>query len=207
MFAAEHDRVRWSAARRAAVSDDVVVLPLVPVTPIVGAGQRRRNRSASETSAGTVRSPPARASTSDRRRRAARLGRREVGRDRGRGRDQVGGPPRSSAGPRPARARGSPAARRAPRSPPRAPPPAAVVDRHPGARHRTGSRARASRSGPGRGPSPAGRARPPPDRVEVQAVEVDRSARHRHHCSCPATRGTASRRAARRGSRRSRTGS
>ena len=50
-----------SAARIAAVSDDVVVLPFVPVTPIVGAGQRRRNRSASETSAGAVGSPPARA--------------------------------------------------------------------------------------------------------------------------------------------------
>ena len=55
-----------SAASSAAVSDDVVVLPFVPVTPMVGAGQRRRNRSASETSAGTVGSPPARASTSDR---------------------------------------------------------------------------------------------------------------------------------------------
>ena len=36
-----------SAARIAAISDDVVVLPFVPVTPIVGAGQSRRNRSAS----------------------------------------------------------------------------------------------------------------------------------------------------------------
>ena len=48
------------------MSEDVVVLPLVPVTPIVGAGDSRRNRSASETSAGTVRSPAARASTSAR---------------------------------------------------------------------------------------------------------------------------------------------
>ena len=55
-----------SAARIAAVSDEVVVLPFVPVTPIVGAGHRRRNRSASETSAGAVASPPARASTSAR---------------------------------------------------------------------------------------------------------------------------------------------
>ena len=53
-----------SAARIAAASDDVVVLPFVPVTPIVGAGQSRRNRSGSETTAGTVSSPAARASTS-----------------------------------------------------------------------------------------------------------------------------------------------
>ncbi len=46
------------------MSDDVVVLPFVPVTPIVGAGVNRRNRSASETSAGAVRSPSARAATS-----------------------------------------------------------------------------------------------------------------------------------------------
>ena len=39
-----------SAARIAAVSAEVVVLPFVPVTPIVGAGQRRRNRSTSDTS-------------------------------------------------------------------------------------------------------------------------------------------------------------
>ena len=56
-----------SAARTAAVSEEVVVLPLVPVTPTVGEGHRRRNRSASDTSAGTVGSPAARASTSVRR--------------------------------------------------------------------------------------------------------------------------------------------
>ena len=55
-----------SAARIAAVSDEVVVLPFVPVTPTVGTGHRRRKRSASDTSAGTVRSPPARASTNAR---------------------------------------------------------------------------------------------------------------------------------------------
>ena len=59
-----------SAARIAAVSDEVVVLPFVPVTPTVGTGQRRRNRSASETRAGAAGSPAARASTS--RRSAAR---------------------------------------------------------------------------------------------------------------------------------------
>ncbi len=45
------------------MSEEVVVLPFVPVTPTVGAGQSRRNRSASDTSAGTVASPPALAST------------------------------------------------------------------------------------------------------------------------------------------------
>ena len=53
-----------SAARIAAVSAAVVVLPFVPVTPIVGAGHKRRKRSASETRAGAVRSPDARAATS-----------------------------------------------------------------------------------------------------------------------------------------------
>ena len=53
-----------SAERIACASADVVVLPFVPVTPIVGAGQRRRNRSASETSAGAEASPPARRATS-----------------------------------------------------------------------------------------------------------------------------------------------
>ena len=52
-----------SAARIVAVSADVVVLPFVPVTPIVGATHRRRNRSGSEMSAGTVGSPAARAAT------------------------------------------------------------------------------------------------------------------------------------------------
>ena len=66
---------------RAAISDEVVVLPFVPVTPIVGAGHRRRNRSVSETSAGAAGSPAARAATSACERAAeARLGRREVGR-------------------------------------------------------------------------------------------------------------------------------
>ncbi len=55
----------WSgfAARIACASDDVVVLPFVPVTPIVGAGHRRRNRSDSLTSAGVDASPAARAAT------------------------------------------------------------------------------------------------------------------------------------------------
>ena len=55
-----------SVARSAAISDDVVVLPFVPVTPIVGAGQSRRNRSGSETRAGASGSPPRRRSTSAR---------------------------------------------------------------------------------------------------------------------------------------------
>ena len=53
-----------SVARIAAINDAVVVLPFVPVTPIVGAGQRRRKRSASETRAGAEGSPPARAARS-----------------------------------------------------------------------------------------------------------------------------------------------
>ena len=53
-----------SAARIAAVSDAVVVLPFVPVTPIVGATHRRRKRSGSDTRAGALASPPARAATS-----------------------------------------------------------------------------------------------------------------------------------------------
>src|SRR3954451_8792468 len=53
-----------SEARIAAVSEDVVVLPFVPVTPIVGATQSRRKRSGSERSAGADGSPPARAATS-----------------------------------------------------------------------------------------------------------------------------------------------
>ena len=56
-----------SAARIAAVSAEVVVLPFVPVTPIVGDGQRRRKRSASETSAGAAGCPDRRAATSARR--------------------------------------------------------------------------------------------------------------------------------------------
>ena len=80
-----------SAARRAAMSDDVVVLPFVPVTPIVGAGQRRRKRSASDTSAGAVGSPAGRAvDEAAEGRPEARLGRREVGVDRRRRRHERG---------------------------------------------------------------------------------------------------------------------
>src|SRR5262245_26939710 len=57
---------RGSAPRIAAVSDDVVVLPFVPVTPVTGAGHRRRNRSGSETRAGDLASPAARAATNAR---------------------------------------------------------------------------------------------------------------------------------------------
>jgi hypothetical protein len=52
-----------SAASSAWASEAVVVLPFVPVTPTVGAGQRRRNRSGSETTAGAVGSPAARRAT------------------------------------------------------------------------------------------------------------------------------------------------
>ncbi len=53
-----------SAASSAAISDAVVVLPFVPVTPIVGAGHSRRKRSGSETIAGAPGSPARRAATS-----------------------------------------------------------------------------------------------------------------------------------------------
>jgi alkanesulfonate monooxygenase SsuD/methylene tetrahydromethanopterin reductase-like flavin-dependent oxidoreductase (luciferase family) len=49
---------------RACASEEVVVLPFVPVTPPVGAGQRRRTRSGSLTTAGTLLSPARRAATS-----------------------------------------------------------------------------------------------------------------------------------------------
>jgi hypothetical protein len=44
-----------SLASSVAVSEAVVVLPLVPVTPTVGQGHMRSTRSASLTSAGAVR--------------------------------------------------------------------------------------------------------------------------------------------------------
>ena len=50
------------AASSAWASADVVVLPFVPVTPIVGAGHSRSTRSASDTIAGAPSSPAARAS-------------------------------------------------------------------------------------------------------------------------------------------------
>ncbi len=52
-----------SAARMAVARAEVVVLPLVPVTPMVGASHRRRKRSGSDTRAGAVGSPAARAAT------------------------------------------------------------------------------------------------------------------------------------------------
>ena len=76
-----------SAARSVAVRADVVVLPFVPVTPMVGATHSRRNRSGSETRAGASGSPSARAPTSAWSAVAKpRFGRREVridGRRRG----------------------------------------------------------------------------------------------------------------------------
>ena len=60
------------------VSADVVVLPFVPVMPIVGAGQRRRNRSTSDTIAGALGRRPARRATSvGQRGPESRLGRRD----------------------------------------------------------------------------------------------------------------------------------
>ena len=63
-----------SAARSAAVSDDVVVLPFVPVTPIVGAGHRRRNRSGSRDERRAPRDRPRRGVARARRSAARRRG-------------------------------------------------------------------------------------------------------------------------------------
>ena len=73
------------------MSAEVVVLPFVPVTPIVGAGQRRRKRSTSDTRAGAAGSPARRAVDERAERGAkARLGRRVVRVDRRRGRHERG---------------------------------------------------------------------------------------------------------------------
>ena len=80
-----------SAARMAAASDAVVVLPFVPVTPTVGAGHSRRNRSGSETSAGALGSPAgSRVDEGPQRRPEAGLGRRVVRVDRRRRGHEVG---------------------------------------------------------------------------------------------------------------------
>ena len=125
-----------SAARIAAISDDVVVLPFVPVTPIVGAGHRRRNRSGSETSAGRVRiAAGARRDQRLERGPQPRLGRRVVGVDRRRGRRRAPRRPRPRPGPRRARASSStsrPSSCAIARSSSAAG--RAVVDRDPGAR-------------------------------------------------------------------------
>ena len=73
---------RGSAARTAAVSEDVVVLPLVPVTPIVGAGHSRRNRSTSRPARGGRRRRRRARRRGPQRRTEPRLGRRVVGVDR-----------------------------------------------------------------------------------------------------------------------------
>ena len=72
--AAQDDRVAVRRARTAAISELVVVLPLVPVTPTVRAGQSRRKRS---TSLMTGTRPAA--STGGQRGAQARLGRRDSG--------------------------------------------------------------------------------------------------------------------------------
>ena len=97
-----------SAASRAAVSDDVVVLPFVPVTPIVGQGHIRRTRSVSLTRAGTP--PGSRRCARDdgsQGRPEPRLGRGEVRVDARGSRDQVGPGPGRRGLDRPARARSS----------------------------------------------------------------------------------------------------
>ena len=156
--AAEDDRVGRVAARTAAVSDDVVVLPFVPVTPMVGAGQSRRKRSGSETSAGDGSSPAARAVDERLERRAeARLGRREVRVDRRRRRHERGAVPgRGRIDVRARRAIG-PRGPRAGRSRRPAPPPAGRRRRSPGRRRPRGTGPGRCRSGRSRAPSPAGR--------------------------------------------------
>ena len=200
-----------SAARIAAVSDDVVVLPFVPVTPIVGAGHSRRNRSGSETSAGAVGSPAARAATSARsaaRRRGSVVG--KSGCDRRRRRDERGaGPGRGGVDVRAQRQPHRPALERRDRVAELGGRPA-VVDRH--ARARVGEE-------PGEGDAAAGE---PEDRdrsvAQGAGADASRSSARRGRsvvggsvmvvtAAGPARPGTASRRAARRGCRRSRSGS
>ena len=113
-----------------------------------------------------------------------RLGRREVGRDRWRGGDQIGRRPgRSRVHVRPERQGHRPLAQRGDRVG-EGRGRAAVVDRHP--RAGVGQEAGQREAAAGQ---PEHRHRPVAqgagsDRVEVEAVEVDRSAgRHRHHCS------------------------
>ena len=164
-----------SPARIAAIRAEVVVLPFVPVTPTVGAGQSRRNRSASETSTGTSRCRwPARPRAAEGPPQA-RLGCREVGRDRRRchheGRIGPGAPP----GRRPAHHeayrpaleggdRGAELVRRAP-----------VVDRHDGPGIRQEPRGRDAASGqPQDRYRPAGRP-PSQDVGHRQRVRVEHS--------------------------------
>ncbi len=95
-----------SAARSAAASAEVVVLPFVPVTPIVGAGHRRRNevRLGHERRRGRI-AGGARGDESGQGRPQARLGRRVVGVDRRRGRHERRAAPRPSPDRRPGPAR------------------------------------------------------------------------------------------------------
>ena len=199
-----------SAARIAAVSDEVVVLPFVPVTPTVGTGTQaqeqvrlgheRRDR------------PVAAGARVDQRAQRGPqpgLGGREVGRDRRRGRDQRRVRPRSSPGRHPDRASAAPGGRRARRSPRRA--------RRPGGRRRRSrERRRRRRSVParsrcGRGPrTVTGRSRSAPARTSA-SVRPSRSSAAGVVIVVTTVggsrRGRGSRRAARRGSRRSRSGS
>ena len=124
-------------------------------------------------------------STSARQRGAqARLGRREVGRDRGRRGDERRPPPRSRPGRRPARAPAPPAARRAPRSRRRGRRPAGRRRPSPAPRRPTGSAPGRARCGPARGPSPAGRAgRRPGSRRGRARRGRSVAGRHRRHCS------------------------
>ena len=182
----------------------VVVLPFVPVTPIVGAGHRRRNRSASRDERRDA--PVALDARLDERPEGgaqARLGRRVVGRDRRRGRHEIGRRPRSSRG-----STSGPSASVTGRSPSAAIASAsssaqsAVVDRHPRAGVGQEARQRDPAAGQAedRDRSVAERARA--DGVEREAVEVDRAVASSpaSPTAGPRTRGRASRRAARRGS-------
>ena len=176
-------------------------MPFVPVTPMVGAGQRRRNRSASETSAGTVGSPPARASTSARRAARSRgsvVGKSGVIDGEVATRSAVG--PGRRRDPRPDRAPASPAGRRAPAIASRElAGRAAVVDRH--ARARVGQEAgqgEAAAGQPEDGHRPVAQGTGP-DRVEVEAVEVDRSAASSSSSLQPVQRGQEERHAEQRG--------
>ena len=194
-----------SAARIAAVSDDVVVLPFVPVTPIVGAGQSRRKRSGlGHERPGRSASPAApRVDERPERRAEARLGRRVVGVDRRRRRHERGpGPGRRRVDVRAQQQADRPSLERRDRARPA---------RRPAGRRRPSPRAPASarkraRAIPLRA-SPrtvTGRSRSAPARTpsSVRRVEIDRAGR-RSSSITPAgsaRRGRASRRAAPRGS-------
>ena len=170
-----------SAARIAAVSEAVVVLPFVPVTPIVGATHRRRKRSGSDTRAGASASPAGAGRDERRQGRAQpRLGRRVVRVDRGRRGDERGvGPGARGVHVRPERQRHVAALERRDRVG-QVGCRSAVVDRHPGAG--VGQEARQRDPAPcqpqhrHRGPAE----QPVPDGGHREGIRLDRPVRHRH---------------------------